>query len=157
MSGYLLMFPFYGTSIQNMQAAEKIVHGASLCCSSPPCWAISASVPSAWKALSSNGDWCRRSQLGQGTHSLWLEEEKARTDGAAARRSRSPRLPNSRSEILQCCKSIVLVKSIMSTAALILSVHDARDHPTRLAALPLFDEPQGHRDNVPGVRDHRGS
>ena len=51
-TGYMLMFPFYGTDIDSMQIAPRSSTRSSPCCSSPPCSATSISAPSAWRAPS---------------------------------------------------------------------------------------------------------
>ena len=85
-SGYVLMFPFYGTGIQNMQAAE-IVHGivAMLFVAAMlgHIYIGTIGMEGAFEAMGTGTvdlNWAKEH------HSLWLEEEKARADAGAARR-----------------------------------------------------------------------
>jgi formate dehydrogenase subunit gamma len=85
-SGYVLMFPFYGTSIQNMQAAE-IVHGVVamlfVAAMLGHIYIGTIGMEGAFEAMGTGTvdlNWAKEH------HSLWLEEEKARTDSGAARR-----------------------------------------------------------------------
>ena len=50
-SGFVLLFPFYGTSVAGMELAE-IVHSVVAVLLSPPCSPISIWARSAWKAPS---------------------------------------------------------------------------------------------------------
>jgi len=85
-SGYVLMFPFYGTGIQNMQAAE-IVHGVVamlfVAAMLGHIYIGTIGMEGAFEAMGTGTvdlNWAKEH------HSLWLEEEKARTDSGAARR-----------------------------------------------------------------------
>ena len=85
-SGYVLMFPFYGTGIQNMQAAQ-IVHGivAMLFVAAMlgHIYIGTIGMEGAFEAMGTGTvdlNWAKEH------HSLWLEEEKARADAGAARR-----------------------------------------------------------------------
>ena len=85
-SGYVLMFPFYGTGIQNMQAAE-IVHGivAMLFVAAMlgHIYIGTIGMEGAFEAMGTGTvdlNWAKEH------HSLWLEEEKARTDASATQR-----------------------------------------------------------------------
>ena len=85
-SGYVLMFPFYGTGIQNMQAAE-IVHGivAMLFVAAMlgHIYIGTIGMEGAFEAMGTGTvdlNWAKEH------HSLWLEEEKARADAGAAQR-----------------------------------------------------------------------
>ena len=85
-SGYVLMFPFYGTGIQNMQAAE-IVHGivAMLFVAAMigHIYIGTIGMEGAFEAMGTGSvdlNWAKEH------HILWLEEEKARADAGAARR-----------------------------------------------------------------------
>ena len=51
-TGYVLMFPFYGTGIAGMQLCADRARHRRACCSSPPCSATSISARSAWRAPS---------------------------------------------------------------------------------------------------------
>jgi formate dehydrogenase subunit gamma len=85
-SGYVLMFPFYGTGIQNMQAAE-IVHGivAMLFVAAMlgHIYIGTIGMEGAFEAMGTGTvdlNWAKEH------HSLWLEEEKARTGSTETRR-----------------------------------------------------------------------
>jgi len=85
-SGYVLMFPFYGTGIQNMQAAQ-IVHGivAMLFVAAMlgHIYIGTIGMEGAFEAMGTGTvdlNWAKEH------HILWLEEEKARADAGAARR-----------------------------------------------------------------------
>ena len=85
-SGYVLMFPFYGTGIQNMQAAQ-IVHGivAMLFVAAMlgHIYIGTIGMEGAFEAMGTGTvdlNWAKEH------HSLWLEEEKARADAGAAQR-----------------------------------------------------------------------
>ena len=85
-SGYVLMFPFYGTDIQNMQAAQ-IVHGivAMLFVAAMigHIYIGTIGMEGAFEAMGTGTvdlNWAKEH------HILWLEEEKARADAGAARR-----------------------------------------------------------------------
>ena len=85
-SGYVLMFPFYGTSIQNMQAAE-IVHGVVamlfVAAMLGHIYIGTIGMEGAFEAMGTGTvdlNWAKEH------HILWLEEEKARADAGAARR-----------------------------------------------------------------------
>ena len=85
-SGYVLMFPFYGTGIQNMQAAQ-IVHGivAMLFVAAMlgHIYIGTIGMEGAFEAMGTGTvdlNWAKEH------HSLWLEEEKARADAGAAKR-----------------------------------------------------------------------
>jgi formate dehydrogenase subunit gamma len=84
-SGYVLMFPFYGTGIQNMQAAE-IVHGVVamlfVAAMLGHIYIGTIGMEGAFEAMGTGTvdlNWAKEH------HSLWLEEEKARA-GAAQRK-----------------------------------------------------------------------
>jgi formate dehydrogenase subunit gamma len=83
-SGYVLMFPFYGTGIQNMQAAE-IVHGVVamlfIAAMLGHIYIGTIGMEGAFEAMGTGTvdlNWAKEH------HSLWLEEEKARADAGAA-------------------------------------------------------------------------
>jgi formate dehydrogenase subunit gamma len=85
-SGYVLMFPFYGTGIQNMQAAE-IVHGVVamlfVAAMLGHIYIGTIGMEGAFEAMGTGTvdlNWAKEH------HSLWLEEEKARAAAAAAQR-----------------------------------------------------------------------
>ena len=85
-SGYVLMFPFYGTGIQNMQAAQ-IVHGivAMLFVAAMlgHIYIGTIGMEGAFEAMGTGTvdlNWAKEH------HILWLEEEKARADAGAAQR-----------------------------------------------------------------------
>jgi formate dehydrogenase subunit gamma len=85
-SGYVLMFPFYGTGIQNMQAAE-IVHGVVamlfVAAMLGHIYIGTIGMEGAFEAMGTGTvdlNWAKEH------HSLWLEEEKARADAGAAQR-----------------------------------------------------------------------
>jgi formate dehydrogenase subunit gamma len=85
-SGYVLMFPFYGTGIQNMQAAE-VVHGivAMLFVAAMlgHIYIGTIGMEGAFEAMGTGTvdlNWAKEH------HSLWLEEDKARTGSTATRR-----------------------------------------------------------------------
>ena len=85
-SGYVLMFPFYGTGIQNMQAAE-IVHGVVamlfIAAMLGHIYIGTIGMEGAFEAMGTGTvdlNWAKEH------HSLWLEEEKARADAGAAQR-----------------------------------------------------------------------
>jgi formate dehydrogenase subunit gamma len=85
-SGYVLMFPFYGTGIQNMQAAQ-IVHGivAMLFVAAMlgHIYIGTIGMEGAFEAMGTGTvdlNWAKEH------HILWLEEEKARAAAGAARR-----------------------------------------------------------------------
>jgi formate dehydrogenase subunit gamma len=85
-SGYVLMFPFYGTGIQNMQAAE-IVHGVVamlfVAAMLGHIYIGTIGMEGAFEAMGTGTvdlNWAKEH------HSLWLEEEKARADADAAQR-----------------------------------------------------------------------
>jgi formate dehydrogenase subunit gamma len=89
-SGYVLMFPFYGTDIQNMQVAQ-IVHGVVA--------VLFVAAMLAHIYIGTIGMEGAFEAMGEGTvdlnwakehHSLWLEQEEAR---AASHRSRQPATP----------------------------------------------------------------
>jgi formate dehydrogenase subunit gamma len=78
-SGYVLIFPFYGTGIQNMQAAE-VVHGivAMLFVAAmiAHIYIGTIGMEGAFEAMGTGNvdlNWAKEH------HNLWLEEEKART------------------------------------------------------------------------------
>jgi formate dehydrogenase subunit gamma len=78
-SGYVLIFPFYGTGIQNMQAAE-VVHGivAMLFVAAiiAHIYIGTIGMEGAFEAMGTGTvdlNWAKEH------HNLWLEEEKART------------------------------------------------------------------------------
>jgi formate dehydrogenase subunit gamma len=78
-SGYVLIFPFYGTGIQNMQAAE-VVHGivAMLFVAAmiAHIYIGTIGMEGAFEAMGTGAvdlNWAKEH------HNLWLEEEKART------------------------------------------------------------------------------
>jgi formate dehydrogenase subunit gamma len=84
-SGYLLMFPFYGTTIAGMQLAH-MVHGTVA--------VLFVAVMIAHVYIGTIGMEGAFEAMGAGTvdvnwakehHSLWLEEERARTDGQLQR------------------------------------------------------------------------
>ena len=85
-SGYVLMFQFYGTGIQNMQAAE-IVHGVVavlfVAAMLGHIYIGTIGMEGAFEAMGTGTvdlNWAKEH------HSLWLEEEKARADAGAAQR-----------------------------------------------------------------------
>jgi formate dehydrogenase subunit gamma len=85
-SGYVLMFPFYGTGIQNMQAAE-IVHGVVamlfVAAMLGHIYIGTIGMEGAFEAMGTGTvdlNWAKEH------HSMWLEEEKARADAGAAQR-----------------------------------------------------------------------
>jgi len=85
-SGYVLMFPFYGTGIQNMQAAE-IVHGVVamlfVAAMLGHIYIGTIGMEGAFEGMGTGTvdlNWAKEH------HSLWLEEEKARADAGAAQR-----------------------------------------------------------------------
>jgi formate dehydrogenase subunit gamma len=85
-SGYVLMFPFYGTGIQNMQAAE-IVHGVVamlfVAAMLGHIYIGTLGMEGAFEAMGTGTvdlNWAKEH------HSLWLEEEKARAAASAAQR-----------------------------------------------------------------------
>jgi formate dehydrogenase subunit gamma len=78
-SGYVLMFPFYGTGIQNMQAAE-IVHGVVamlfVAAMLGHIYIGTIGMEGAFEAMGTGTvdlNWAKEH------HNLWLEQEKART------------------------------------------------------------------------------
>jgi formate dehydrogenase subunit gamma len=78
-SGYVLMFPFYGTGVQNMQAAE-ITHGIVavlfIAAMIGHIYIGTIGMEGAFEAMGEGTvdlNWAREH------HSLWLEQEKART------------------------------------------------------------------------------
>jgi formate dehydrogenase subunit gamma len=80
------MFPFYGTGIQNMQAAE-IVHGVVamlfVAAMLGHIYIGTIGMEGAFEAMGTGTvdlNWAKEH------HSLWLEEEKARAAAAAAQR-----------------------------------------------------------------------
>jgi formate dehydrogenase subunit gamma len=85
-SGYVLMFPFYGTGIQNMQAAE-IVHGVVamlfVAAMLGHIYIGTLGMEGAFEAMGTGTvdlNWAKEH------HSLWLEEEKARASATATQR-----------------------------------------------------------------------
>jgi formate dehydrogenase subunit gamma len=85
-SGYVLMFPFYGTAIHNMQVAE-IVHGVVamlfVAAMLGHIYIGTIGMEGAFEAMGTGTvdlNWAKEH------HSLWLEEEKARGDASAAQR-----------------------------------------------------------------------
>ena len=85
-SGYVLMFPFYGTDIASMQAAQ-IVHGivAMLFVAAMigHIYIGTIGMEGAFEAMGTGTvdlNWAKEH------HNLWLEEEKARADAGAAQR-----------------------------------------------------------------------
>ena len=77
-TGYLLMFPFYGTGVAGMQLAQ-IIHGIVSLCSSPSCWRTSTSARSACKARSRRCGTAPSTPIGQ------------RSTTACGRRRKPPR------------------------------------------------------------------
>ena len=87
-SGYVLMFPFYGTAIQNMQAAE-IAHGivAMLFVAAMigHIYIGTIGMQGAFEAMGTGTvdlNWAKEH------HNLWLEEEKARTGRTSVKGAR---------------------------------------------------------------------
>jgi formate dehydrogenase subunit gamma len=85
-SGYVLMFPFYGTGIQNMQAAE-IVHSVVamlfVAAMLGHIYIGTLGMEGAFEAMGTGTvdlNWAKEH------HSLWLEEEKAHADASATQR-----------------------------------------------------------------------
>jgi formate dehydrogenase subunit gamma len=88
-SGYVLMFPFYGTGIQNMQAAE-IVHGivAMLFVAAMigHIYIGTIGMEGAFEAMGTGTvdlNWAKEH------HDLWLEEERTRTGPNETQRKRA--------------------------------------------------------------------
>ena len=86
-SGYVLMFPFYGTGIQNMQAAE-IVHSVVamlfVAAMLGHIYIGTIGMEGAFEAMGTGTvdlNWAKEH------HSLWLEEEKARADSSQTHRT----------------------------------------------------------------------
>jgi formate dehydrogenase subunit gamma len=88
-SGYVLMFPFYGTAIQNMQVAE-ITHGVVavlfVAAMIGHIYIGTIGMEGAFEAMSEGTvdlNWAKEH------HSLWLEEEKTRTGPNEIQRQRT--------------------------------------------------------------------
>ena len=85
-SGYVLMFPFYGTGIQNMQAAQ-IVHGiVAMLFVAAMLGHIYIGTIGMEGAFEAMGEGTVDLNWAKEHHSLWLEQEKARTGPNESRR-----------------------------------------------------------------------
>ncbi len=82
-SGYLLMFPFYGTDIAGMQTGPDRPRRRRRCCSSPPCWPHLYRHDRHGRRLRGDGHGTVDVNWAKQHHSLWLEEEKAKGNVSA--------------------------------------------------------------------------
>ena len=88
-------------------------------------------------------------------YAAWLdgsEEEVAAMDSSAPARSRSRRRKRIAGGNEKTSRNQIMAYDGRRLTTMRTTT---RPHADRLAALRLFDQPQGHRHDVPGVRDHR--
>ena len=92
-SGYVLMFPFYGTNIHNMQLAE-ITHGiVAMLFIAAMLGHIYIGTIGMEGAFEAMGEGTVDLNWAKEHHSLWLEQEKARTGSNEPRRQRPAATP----------------------------------------------------------------
>ena len=94
-SGYMLLFPFYGTTVANMELAEIAAQRRRACSSSPRCSCTSTWARSAWRAPSRR--WPRAPSTSIGRRSGTASGTRRKCSPAPCRKAgrRSSR-PNSR-------------------------------------------------------------
>ena len=87
-TGYLLMFPFYGDRHRGHADLRRSSTASSACCSSPPCSATSTSARIGMEgAFEAMGEGTVDVNWAKQHHSLWLEEEKSRIAAEATPRA----------------------------------------------------------------------